>query len=79
MSADIHSSEIASVEATSLTLSVMLTHSVLGWALVALDGMASVGWLSGSEVDFTLIPSFRENRKKYKQKLEFNVGHYFTT
>lgn len=57
----------------------MLMHCVLGWPLVARDGMASVGWLSGSEIDFTLIPSCRENRKKYKQKLEFNVAHYFIT
>ena len=55
---------------------------MLGWPLLAPDGMASVGWLFGSvgsEVEVTLIPSSREKRKKYKLKLEVNIGHYFTT
>ena len=64
MSADIDGSEIASVDATSSSLSVMSTHSVLGWSLLAPDGMASVGWLFGSEVEVTLIPSSREKKEK---------------
>ena len=79
MSADVDGSDIASVDATSSSLSVMSTHSVLGWSLLAPDGMASVGWLFGSEVEVTLIPSSREKRKKYKLKLEVSIGHYFTT
>jgi len=42
----------------------MSTHSVLGWSLLAPDGMASVGWLFGSEVEVTLIPSSREKKEK---------------
>ena len=54
MSADVDSSSVES-GSSSLSLSVMPTHSVLGWPLLTLDGMASFGVLSVSVVDATLI------------------------
>ena len=58
MSADFDGSEVdASVETTSSSsLSGMSTHT--------LDGMASTGWLSASDVDDTLIASSREEGKR---------------
>ena len=67
MSADVDSSSVES-GSSSLSLSVMPTHSVLGWPLLTLDGMASFGVLSVSVVDATLIQSSKKTKEKKRNK-----------